>query len=460
MNGPDIRTTPAEGTTVLTLDELRVDVESGAIDTVLLVMTDMQGRLMGKRLHAPFFMKEIASHGAEGCYYLLTVDVDMNPVQGFEMASWETGYGDFVFKPDMATLRRVPWLERTVLVVADLEWQDGRPVVASPRQILRRQLDRLAERGWHANIGSELEFILFRDSYDQARAKRYQDLDPANPYNVDYSIFGTTVVEDVIRPIRLGMAGAGIEVEDSKGECNFGQHEVNFRYADALTMADNHTIYKNGAKEIAWQQGAALTFMAKYNEREGNSCHIHCSFWDENGSLFPDGHGHSQLFRRFLAGQLAATRELTYLYAPNVNSYKRFAWGSFAPTALVWGTDNRTCAFRVVGHGQGLRLETRLAGADVNPYLAFAAVIAAGLHGIDNELELEPEYRGNAYDSEAARVPSSLAEAIGLLEGSSLAREAFGEDVVAHYLHFARSELRSFEAAVTDWERFRGFERL
>ncbi len=447
---------------MLTLDELRGDVESGAIDTVLLVMTDMQGRLMGKRLHAPFFMKEIADHGAEGCYYLLTVDVDMNPVQGFEMASWETGYGDFVFKPDMATLRRVPWLERTVLVVADLEWQDGRPVVASPRQILRRQLDRLAERGWYANIGSELEFILFRDSYDQARAKRYQDLDPANPYNVDYSIFGTTVVEDVIRPIRIGMAGAGIEVEDSKGECNFGQHEVNFRYADALTMADNHTIYKNGAKEIAWQRGTALTFMAKYNEREGNSCHIHCSFWDDGGSLFPDaeGHGHSELFRHFMAGQLAATRELTYLYAPNVNSYKRFAWGSFAPTALVWGTDNRTCAFRVVGHGQGLRLETRLAGADVNPYLAFAAVIAAGLHGIDNELELEPEYRGNAYDSEGARVPSSLAEAIGLLEGSSLAREAFGEDVVAHYLHFARSELRSFEAAVTDWERFRGFERL
>jgi glutamine synthetase len=403
----------------VTSDELRSEVESGAVDTVLLVMTDMQGRLMGKRLHAPFFVEEIEKHGAEGCYYLLTVDVDMNPVQGFQMASWDTGYGDFVFKPDMATLRRVPWLERTAMVVADLEWQDGQPVVASPRQILRRQLERLAERGWTANIGSELEFILFRDSYDAAREKRYHDLVPANPYNVDYS--------------------------------------------EALSMADNHSIYKNGAKEIAWQHGHALTFMAKYNEREGNSCHIHCSFWDKDGSLFPaeDGHGFSPMFGHFLAGQLAATRELSYLFAPNVNSFKRFAWGSFAPTALVWGTDNRTCAFRVVGHGQGLRLENRLAGADVNPYLAFAAVIAAGLHGIDNELALEPEFTGNAYDAgDAQRVPSSLGEAISLLEGSSIAREAFGSDVVDHYLHFARSELRTFESAVTDWEKFRGFERL
>jgi glutamine synthetase len=459
MNG---RST-TEGASAVTSDELRSEVESGAVDTVLLVMTDMQGRLMGKRLHAPFFIEEIEKHGAEGCYYLLTVDVDMNPVQGFEMASWDTGYGDFVFKPDMATLRLVPWLERTAMVVADLEWQDGRPVAASPRQILRRQLERLAERGWTANVGSELEFILFRDSYDAAREKRYHDLVPANPYNVDYSIFGTTVVEDVIRPIRLGMAAAGIRVEDSKGECNFGQHEVNFRYSDALSMADNHSIYKNGAKEIAWQHGHALTFMAKYNEREGNSCHIHCSFWDGDGSLFPaaDGHGFSPMFGHFLAGQLAATRELSYLFAPNVNSYKRFAWGSFAPTALVWGTDNRTCAFRVVGHGQGLRLENRLAGADVNPYLAFAAVIAAGLHGIDNELALEPEFKGNAYDAgDAQRVPSSLGDAIALLEESAIAREAFGADVVDHYLHFARTELRTFEAAVTDWEKFRGFERL
>jgi glutamine synthetase len=444
------------------VDELQRDVEQGAIDTVLLVMTDMQGRLMGKRLHAPFFLSEIAAHGAEGCNYLLAVDVEMNTVQGYEMTSWDTGYGDFVFRPDMASLRPIPWLERTALVVADLEWHDGSPVVASPRQILRRQLDRLAERGWAANIGSELEFFLFRDSYDEARAKRYHDLVPANPYNVDYSIFGTTVVEEVLRPIRLGMAGAGIPVEDSKGECNFGQHEVNFRYADALTMADNHSIYKNGAREIAWQHAHAISFMSKYNEREGNSCHIHCSFWDGDSSLFPgDREGFSKTFEHFVAGQLAATRELTYFYAPNINSYKRFAEGSFAPTAMVWGRDNRTCAFRVVGHGNSLRLETRLPGADVNPYLAFAAVIASGLHGIENELELEPEFKGNAYQApEERHVPRSLRDAIDLLDASSLAREAFGEDVVRHYLHSARTEQRAFDAAITDWEKFRGFERL
>jgi glutamine synthetase len=447
----------------LTLDELRGDVESGAVDTVLLVMTDMQGRLAGKRLHAPFFVDEVAGHGAEGCNYLLAVDVEMNTVQGFAMSSWETGYGDFVFRPDLATLRRVPWLERTALCVADLEWEDGSPVAASPRQILRRQLARLAERGWYANVGSELEFMLFRDSYEQARAKRYHDLTTANAYNVDYSILGTTMVEDVIRPIRLGMAGAGIRVEDSKGECNFGQHEVNFRYSDALSMADNHSIYKNGAKEIAYLQGCALSFMAKYDEREGNSCHIHMSLWDDSGSLSPgeDGHGRSRTFDHFVAGQLAATRELAYFFAPNVNSYKRYAWGSFAPTTLVWGVDNRTCGFRVVGHGPSLRLESRIAGADVNPYLAFAAMIAAGLHGIDNELPLEPAYPGNAYDAEdKPRLPGSLHEAIALLEGSQVARAAFGDDVVDHYLHYARTEQRSFEAAVTDWERFRSFERM
>jgi glutamine synthetase len=447
----------------LTLDELRADVESGAVDTVLLVMTDMQGRLAGKRLHAPFFVDEVAAHGAEGCNYLLAVDVDMNTVQGFAMSSWETGYGDFVFRPDLASLRRVPWLERTALVVADLEWIDGSPVAASPRQILRRQLDRLAERGWRANVGSELEFLLFRDSYDQARAKRYHELTPANPYNVDYSILGTTMVEDVLRPIRLGMAGAGIRVEDSKGECNFGQHEVNFRYSDALSMADNHSVYKNGAKEIAYMHGCALSFMAKYDEREGNSCHIHVSLWDEKGSLSPDedGHGRSRLFDHFIAGQLAATRELAYFFAPNVNSYKRYAWGSFAPTTLVWGVDNRTCGFRVVGHGPGLRLESRISGADVNPYIAFAAMIAAGLHGIDNELELEPAYPGNAYDAvDKPRLPGSLHEAVALLEGSGIARTAFGDDVVDHYLHYARTEQRAFEAAVTDWERFRSFERM
>jgi glutamine synthetase len=446
----------------VTLDELRAEVEGGAVDTVLLVMTDMQGRLMGKRLHAPFFMAEIAEHGAEGCYYLLTVDVEMNTVQGYGMGSWDSGYGDFVFKPDFATLRKVPWLERTVLIVADLQWHDGSPVVASPRQILRRQIDRLAERGWKAFVGSELEFILFRDSYEEARAKRYHDLRPANPYNVDYSIFGTTVVEDVLRPIRLGMAGAGIPVEDSKGECNFGQHEVNFRFSDALAMADNHSIYKNGAREIAWQHDSSITFMAKWNEREGNSCHIHCSFWDDKGSLFPgEGDEYSNLFKQFVAGQLRYTKELTYWFAPNVNSYKRFARGSFAPTTLVWGTDNRTCAFRVVGHGNGLRLENRMPGADVNPYLAFAAMIAAGLRGIDEGLELEPVFEGSAYDApDKPRIPWTLRDAVDLLDGSAMAREAFTDEVVDHYVHAGRTELEAFESVVTDWERFRGFERL
>jgi len=448
---------------MLTLDELHGLVERGEIDTVLLVITDMQGRLMGKRLHAPFFLAEVAEHGAEGCEYLLTVDVDMGTVQGFRMGSWDTGYGDFVFRPDMTTLRRIPWLERTALVVADLEWEDGSPVAASPRQILRRQLDRLAQRGWHAKVGSELEFILFRTTYDEARERRYRDLTPANAYNVDYSILGTTMVEDVLRPIRLGMAGAGIPVEDSKGECNFGQHEVNFRYAGALAMADNHAIYKNGAKEIAWQHGCALTFIAKYDQREGNSCHIHCSLWDGAGSLFSaaGGNDFSPLFRSFVAGQISAGRELCYFLAPNVNSYKRYAPGSSAPTALAWGRDNRTCALRVVGHDDGLRLEHRAAGADVNPYLAFAAVIAAGLHGIDHDLPLDDEYAGNAYlATDRPRLPATLREAIDLLDGSGVARTAFGDEVVDHYLHYARTEQRAFDAAVTDWELVRGFERM
>ncbi len=445
---------------MLSFDDLRREVESGIIDTVILAMTDMQGRLAGKRLDACAYLDGIAEDGAEGCNYLLAVDVEMTTLPGFRMSSWERGYGDFVFRPDPGTLRRASWLPQTALVLADLEWHDGSPVVASPRQILRGQLDRLAERGWGAMVGSELEFNLYRETYRSARAKRYRDLEPGNDYNVDYSILGTTMVEDVIRPIRLAMRDAGLVVEDSKGECNLGQHEINFRYADALKTADDHTIYKNAAKEIAHQHEAAITYMAKFDEREGNSCHIHCSLWEGDRSLFPDGHGHTKLFERFVAGQLAHMRELAYFYAPNVNSYKRFAYGSFAPTALAWAHDNRTCAFRVVGHGRGLRLENRLPGADANPYLAFAAILAAGLDGIDRELELEPELVGSAYDSDAPRVPSSLHESLALLEGSSFAREAFGDEVIDHYLNYGRLEQRSFESAVTDWERVRGFERL
>jgi glutamine synthetase len=442
----------------VTLDELQDAVAGGTVDTVLLAIADMEGRLQGKRLTGRHFLDVVAEEGAEGCNYLLAVDVDMNTVEGYAMSSWSRGYGDFAMRPDLDTLRPLPWQEATVLVMADLAWHDGSDVMASPRQILRRQLARLAERGWTANAGTELEFIVFNDTYEDAWRKAYRDLDPANLYNVDYSLLGTARVEPLIRRIRNSMAGAGMNVENSKGECNFGQHEINFRYGEALAAADEHVIYKNGAKEIAAQEGHSITFMAKWNEREGNSCHIHLSV--------ADGEGHNvfgadeALFERFVAGQLACLPELTLFFAPQVNSYKRFVPGSFAPTAVAWGKDNRTCSMRVVGHGQGLRVENRLPGADVNPYLALAAMIAAGLHGIDNELELEPPFEGNAYESDKPRVPHTLYAARDLFAGSEVAREAFGEEVVDHYLNRARIELEAYEAAVTDWEKYRGFERL
>jgi glutamine synthetase len=440
------------------LDELREAYEGGTVDTVLLVIADMEGRLQGKRMTAAHFLDEVAEHGAEGCNYLLAVDVDMNTVAGYDMSGWDLGYGDFVMKPDFDTLRPIPWQEGTVLLLADLEWEDGSDVVASPRQILRRQLARLGERGWTAMAGTELEFIVFRDSYEEAWRKGFRDLEPANEYNVDYSMLGTARVEPLIRRIRNSMMGAGMRVENSKGECNYGQHEINFRYTDALATADNHAIYKNGAKEIAAQDEMSITYIAKFNEREGNSCHVHLSLaGEEGGNVFAADEG---AFKSFVAGQLAALRELTLLYAPHINSYKRFAVGSFAPTAVAWGRDNRTCSMRVVGHGQGLRVENRLPGADVNPYLALSAMIAAGLDGIDRGLELEPAFEGNAYESDKPRVPSNMYEARDLFAGSELARAAFGGDVVDHYLNRARVELEAFESAVTDWERFRGFERL
>jgi glutamine synthetase len=439
------------------LQELRAAVEAGAVDTVLLAITDMQGRLQGKRLHARHFLDEVAEHGAEGCNYLLAVDVDMNTVEGYAMASWERGYGDFVMRPDLSTLRPVPWHEGTVMCLADVAWHDGSPVVASPRQVLRRQLDRLAERGWTANAGTELEFIVFRDSYEDAWRKGYCDLEPANLYNVDYSLLGTARIEPLIRRIRNAMTGAGLRVEDSKGECNLGQHEINFRYADALTAADEHAIYKNGAKEIAAQEGMSITFMAKWDEREGNSCHIHFSLSDADGPLFPRNRA---LFDAFVAGQLRRLRELTLLMARNINSYKRFANGSFAPTAVAWGHDNRTCALRIVGHGPSLRFENRVGGADLNPYLALSALIAADLHGVDQGLALEPPFEGNAYLSGNPRVPTTLREARDLFAQSAVAREAFGDEVVEHYLNNAQVEIDAYDAVVTDWERVRGFERL
>jgi glutamine synthetase len=443
----------------MTLDELRAAVESGTVDTVLLALTDMQGRLQGKRLTAKHFLDEVAENAAEGCNYLLAVDVEMNTVEGYEMSSWEKGYGDFVMRPDLDTLRPVPWQEGTAMCITDLAWADGSDVVASPRQVLRAQIARLAERGWTSNASTELEFLVFRDTYEDAWRKGYQDLDPANLYNVDYSLLGTARVEPLIRRIRNSMTEAGLEVETSKGECNLGQHEINFRYGDALRIADEHSIYKNAAKEIAAQEGMSISFMAKFNEREGSSCHIHFSLAEADGSAV---FAHDRAtFDQFLAGQLACLRELTLFLAPNVNSYKRYAAGSFAPTAVAWAQDNRTCSLRVVGHGAGLRFENRAGGSDLNPYLALSALIAAGLHGVEQGLELEPAYEGNAYlATDKPRLPATLRDARELFAGSEVAHAAFGEEVVNHYLNAAEVELQAFDSAVTDWERVRGFERL
>jgi glutamine synthetase len=447
---------------LLSVDELRADVDAGAVDTVLLACTDMQGRLQGKRFDARFFLDEVLAHGAEACNYLLAVDVDMDTVGGYAVSSWEQGYGDFALVPDLATLRRVPWHAGTALVLADVSWLDGAPVDPSPRQVLRRQLDRLADRGWRALVGTELELLVFRTSYEDAWRSRYRDLEPANQYNVDYSLLGTARVEPLLRRVRTSMAEAGMVVESAKGECNLGQHEIAFRYDEALVTCDNHVVYKTGAKEIAAQEGMAVTFMAKFDEREGNSCHIHLSLRDgDDRPVLAGGDGRpSPVMEAFLAGQLACLRELTLLLAPNVNSYKRFQPGSFAPTAVRWGLDNRTCALRVVGSGPSLRMEHRVPGGDVNPYLAVAALVAAGLHGVEEGLALEPPCPGNAYREGGPRVPSTLREAADLWRGSAVAREAFGDDVVDHYATMADVELAAFDGAVTDWERVRGFERL
>ncbi|AWN26318.1 glutamine synthetase family protein [Streptomyces sp. NEAU-S7GS2] len=454
----------ADRTPPLSVEELRVLVDAGEIDTVVLAFTDMQGRLQGKRFAARYFLDTVLEHGTEGCNYLLAVDVDLNTVEGYAMSSWERGYGDFAMHADPGTLRRTPWNAGTALITADLAWHDGSPVVASPRQILRRQLDRLAERGWSAYAGTELEFMLFKDTYEDAWARGYREMNPANQYNGDYSVLGTGRVEPVLRRIRNEMGAAGMTVESAKGECNLGQHEIVFVYDEALTTCDQHSIYKTGAKEIAAQEGMSLTFMAKYDEREGNSCHIHLSLQDAEGRPVladdDDPYGMSKTMRHFLAGQVAAMRDFTLLYAPNINSYKRFRPGSFAPTAVAWGPDNRTCALRVVGHGRAHRLENRLPGGDVNPYLAVAGMVAAGLYGIEHELELPEATTGNAYTGDAAHVPTTLREAAELWEKSPIARAAFGDEVVDHYRHMARVEQDAYDAAVTDWERFRSFERM
>ena len=455
----------ADRTPPLSVEELQRLVASGEIDTVVLAFPDMQGRLQGKRFAAQFFLDDVLRHGTEGCNYLLAVDTEMNTVDGYTMSSWERGYGDFAMHPDLSTLRLVPWNAGTAMLIADLAWNAGSPVVAAPRQILRRQLERLAEHGFTAQVGTELEFIVFKDTYEQAWDANYRGLTPANQYNIDYSVLGTGRIEPLLRRIRNEMAAAGLTVESAKGECNPGQHEIAFRYDDALVTCDQHAVYKTGAKEIASQEGVSLTFMAKYNEREGNSCHIHLSLGDgEGGNAMAgsasDPGGMSEVMRYFLAGQLAALRDFSLLYAPNINSYKRFQPGSFAPTAVAWGYDNRTCALRVVGHGRSMRFENRLPGGDVNPHLAVAGLVAAGLYGIEQKLELPEACVGNAYTGEYAHVPTNLREAAELWENSPIAKAAFGDEVVAHYRNMARVELEAFDAAVTDWELRRSFERL
>ena len=451
-------------TEMLSQAELESLVAAGDIDTVIVAFCDMQGRLTGKRVASRLWVEDVAAHGAECCNYLLAVDVDMNTVDGYAISSWETGYGDMVMKPDFSTLRLLPWLPGTAMVMADLFWLDGNPVTQAPRSILNQQIARLADKGLVPYVGTELEFMVYDDSYRAAWAAGYRGLTPSTDYNVDYAMLASTRMEPLLRDIRLGMIGAGMYCEGVKGECNYGQQEIAFRYDHARVTCDNHTIYKNGAKEIADQHGKSLTFMAKFDEREGNSCHIHISFRGEDGgAVFADEgapDGMSAMFRSFIAGQLATLREFTLFYAPNINSYKRFVEGSFAPTAIAWGMDNRTCALRVVGHGHGMRMENRAPGGDVNQYLAVSALIAGGLHGIEQELELPEALVGNAYTSGAEHLPTTLTEAAELFSNSKIAREAFGDDVVEHYLNNAKVELNAFNSAVTDWERVRGFERL
>lgn len=455
----------ATGPGALTVEQLRAQIHDGSIDTVIVAFTDMQGRLQGKRMHGHFFLDHVLGHGTEGCNYLLAVDVDMNTVDGYAISSWETGYGDFEFVMDLSTLRHTPGQPYSATIQCDLAWLDGRgPVRQSPRDFLKAQSARARDLGFQALAGTELEFIVFDDSYAQAWNRRYQGLTGANRYNVDYSIMGGTTVEPLLRDIRNEMYRAGVVVEGAKGECNLGQHEIAFLYDDVVRTCDNHVIYKTAAKEIAEKHGQSITFMAKYDQREGNSCHIHLSLRGLDGTpVFADQEragGQSVLFDQFLAGVLTTMREFSYFYAPNINSYKRFQPGSFAPTAIAWGRDNRTCALRVVGHGPGLRMENRVPGGDVNPYLAVGAMLAAGLHGIEQQLDLEPALVGNAYAADIDHVPTTLAQARDLLDGSTVARAAFGDDVVDHYVHAADVEIDAFNSTVTDWELIRGFERL
>ena len=446
---------------------LREQIEAGAIDTVAVAFPDMQGRPVGKRVSADFFQSHVAEHGIEVCDYLLAVDIDMQPLPGYRFTNWDTGYGDLLVAPDYSTTRRLPWLPGTAMVLGDLYGADGQPVEVSPRRVLRRQIERAAERGLLVRCATELEFFLFEDSFEEAARKGWRDLVPHTSTIEDYQLLQTSREEYILRRIRNEMIAARIPIESSKGEAGRGQHEVNVTYADALETADRHLVFKNGVKEIAAQEGRAVTFMAKWSMDEvGSSCHLHTSLWsiDDDAPLMDRAGTPNQLSalgEHFLAGQLHAARQLAWCFAPYVNSYRRYVPGSWAPTAVLWGEDNRTCGFRVIGHGPSRRVECRIPGADVNPYLALAAAIAGGLYGIDHELALPPRFDSNAYVAEGAeRIPSTLIEALGELEASAVAEEAFGPEVHHHLVNTARQEWAASNAVVTDWERARNFERI
>lgn len=449
----------------LTLENLKAAVAAGEIDTVLVCGIDMQGRLMGKRFHAAFFVNG-GYEETHCCNYLLTVDMEMNTVQGYKSSSWQTGYGDYVLKPDLSTLRRIPWLPGTALVLGDTLDHHGHEVPHSPRAILKKQVARARALGFEPMMATELEFYLFENSYENLRDGGLRDLKPVSAYNEDYHIFQTTKEEDVMRAIRNGLYDAGIPVENSKGEADAGQEEINYRYSDALDTADNHVIVKNSVKEIAWTKGKSVTFMAKYDHRKaGSSSHIHQSLWTKDGKAafadHDDKHGMSALMKHYMAGQLSHAGEITAFLAPYVNSYKRFTVGMFAPTKAVWSADNRTAGFRVCGvHSKAVRVECRIPGSDVNPYLACAALLAAGLAGIEGKMELEPEMSGDMYNTAGIReIPHNLREAASLLTGSAMLRAAFGDDVIDHYHHAAQWEISETDRVVTDFEVQRLLER-
>jgi glutamine synthetase len=452
---------------MLTFKELQAAVAAGEIDTVVVAFTDMQGRLIGKRMQAEFFL-DGGHEETHGCDYLLANDIDMEVVPGYAAANWGKGYGDFVMKPDMATLRRIPWLPGTALVLADvLDHHDHKDVPHSPRAVLKKQIARLSAQKMSAFFASELEFYLFNETYESAADKKYDNLATSGRYIEDYHILQTTKEEGVMRAIRKGLQGAGMIVENSKGEWGPGQEEINVRYADALTMADRHVVVKNGVKEIAYLQGKAVTFMAKWRfDLAGSSSHVHASLWDAAGKkpLFLDeksDHGMSKLMRHYVAGQLAYAREITWFLAPYINSYKRFQVGTFAPTKAIWSADNRTAGYRLCGaNTKAIRIECRIGGADLNPYLAFAALLAAGLAGIEQKLELEAPFVGDAYQGKRLReVPKTLREAAELMKGSKMLRAAFGDAVIDHYVHTAEWEQFEYDRRITDWELKRGFEQ-